>query len=281
MMIRGRTDLLSQIESGALDPSSDLPSLLRSCIALGGVTGSESLRAWATFELKGYGSGDELPPYREVVAPLLLDGVAGYNKITGQMVPATMIPDFARGKITNEVPFAQPIAEIAHLLASARSQDKESVGLSPPGERELVALINSDLAKHERRQYPGATGLPPSQIVERIYWSVSLAPIARILDVVRTTLVELVAEMRAGTPTGQDMPSREIAEQAVEVAIHGKRNRVVIKQVASHGHAASAAGGSTSVGGAKPESPQRRVMWWLVGLATIVAAVAAVWVLFL
>jgi hypothetical protein len=115
---------------------------------------------------------------------------------------------------------------------------------------------------------------------KRIYWSVNMAPIARILDVVRTTLVELVAEMRAGTPVGQDTPPREVAEQAVGVAIHGKRNRVVINQVGPSGTAAAAVG-KVSVGEVKPETPQRKMMWWLVGAATIVAAVATVWLLFL
>lgn len=48
-----RRDLLRQIERGAHDTSSDLASLVRRCISLGGVTGSESLREWATRELMG------------------------------------------------------------------------------------------------------------------------------------------------------------------------------------------------------------------------------------
>jgi hypothetical protein len=276
---RPRSDLLSEIESGALEPSSDLPSLLRKCIALGGVTGSEGLRAWATLELKGYGAEDELPSYREVVAPLLLDGVSGYNMITGQTVPANMIPEFARDRIKNEVPFPQPIAELDDLLRSTRNRGRDSVELGPPGGSELVVLINADLVKRERRQFSSTT-LPPTQIIERIYWSVSLASVARILDVVRTTLVELVAEMRAGTPAGEVMPSRAIAEQAVDIAIHGKRNRIVVQQ-AAHNEGRVVASGSASTDGSTPETPERRLMWWLVGVATIVTAVAAVWILFL
>ncbi len=70
-MFRG--DLLTQIERGAHSDSSDLASLLRRCITLGGATGSESLREWASRELMGYGSEDELPEYRTAAAPLVLD----------------------------------------------------------------------------------------------------------------------------------------------------------------------------------------------------------------
>lgn len=270
---RGSTKLLDQIEGGGLDPSTDLPSLLRKCITLGGATGSERLREWAVLELKGYGPDDELPPYRLAAAPLLLDGVTGNLRVSGQAVPINMIPAVARDKLTTEVRFPQPIAEIAHLLASARNRGEEVVRLGPPGGEELVALINNDLAKADRSMFP-ATSL------ERIYWSVNLAPIASIIDVVRTTLVELVAEMRAGTRSGEALPSREIAEQAVDIAINGKRNRVVINQVGAGGQAAAAAGGAASAG-REAEPPSRRVMWWVVGVAAIVTAIAAVWVLFL
>ncbi len=268
--------LLDEIEAGALDDSTDLSSVLRKCITLGGATGSERLRDWASLELKGYGGDDKLPEYRRVVAPLLLDGQAGNNWVTGQTVPLTMIPDFARDKIGNEVLFAQPIAEIEHLLRNARRDSTGIVRLSPPGTQELVALINNELVKDDRRQYLGSS-LPPAQIVERVYWGVSLAPIARILDVVRTTLVELVAEMRSATPGGS-APSHEAAEQAVDIALYGKRNRIIVQQVASGGPATVAGG---SISDPQLETPGRRIAWWIFGVAGIIAAVAAVWVLFL
>jgi hypothetical protein len=69
------------------------------------------------------------------------------------------------------------------------------VKLGPPGTAELVTIVNQ--------------GLRPGQVIERLYWSVSTASIRGILDVVRTNLVELIAEMRAGTPAGQK-PRRAI-----------------------------------------------------------------------
>lgn len=282
-MARTRSDLLTEIQSGALDPSSDLPTLLRKCMALGGITGSESLRSWATLELRGYGPSDEPPPYREAAAPLELDGFIGHgrHKVTSQMVPANLIPDFARDKVTSNITFRQPIAEIQSMLTSARRRDRDVILLAPPGERELVALINSRLTENDTRIFD--TEQAPSQIIERIYWSVSTISLARVLDVVRTTLVEIVAEMRAGTPAGQSSPSREIAEQAAQVAIHGNRNRVVINQAATpEGNAVAVSGGTVSTeDGAPPDNLRHRAMWWIASLATIVAAVAAVWALFL
>lgn len=271
-------DLLTEIESGALDSSSDLPALLRKCIALGGVTGSERLRDWAALELKGYKSKDDLPKYREVHAPLLLDGVAGNQRVTGQMVPGNMVPDYARDAINTEVSFLQPIAEVAAMLMRAADSGDHFVRLSPPGSTELVVLINDEFAQHDRRQF--GTGLPPTQIIERIYWSVSEVALTRILDVVRTTLVELVAEMRAGTPKGQGLPSREVADQAVEIAIYGRGNRIVVNQVGPSAQGAATSGGVASVGNAEPETSARKVGWWVFGVCGAIGAGAGVWALF-
>ena len=279
-MARKGMDMLQQIESDALDPASDIATVLRKCIALGGATGSESLRDWASRELKGYETDDELPSYRRIVAPLLLDAVLGGSRmVQGQTVPPALIPEFAQETVGTTVSFPQPIAEIAGMITAAEGRGDRAVQLGPPGGPHLVQLINAQLAASD--QSGGSFyNLPPSQLVERIYWSVSLAPLRRIVDVVRTTLVELVAEMRAGTPADQATPSRETAEQAVSVAVHGKRHRVVINQIAPGGVGAATAAGAAAVG-TEPASRTRSLVWWLVAIATIVAAVAAVWALFL
>lgn len=265
MEVMRRTNLLDEIETSALDQNADLPSVLRKCIALGGATGSESLRKWAALELKGYGSGDELPDYRLGAAPLLIDGVAGYNQIKGQQLPYNAIPEVARDKITTDIEFRQPIAELIQLAAR-----NEEVRLMPHGASELVALMNYQIQEKETQNYPGT--YEPTRIVERLYWSVSSTALVRVVDVVRTNLVQLVAEMRAEMPSGTDVPSTEVAEQAVNIAIHGgKRNRVVVSQ---GGETANASNESTAA--SKDESSGRRVGWWIVGAATVVGAAAAV-----
>jgi hypothetical protein len=108
------------------------------------------------------------------------------------------------------------------------------------------------------------------QVIERIYWKVSFVPITRILDVIRTKLVALIAEMRAGTPRGRSVPTREVAEEAVGIAIYGKGHRIVIQQ-----HSPGAVVSSAE----DPESPQRHIAYWVGVIATVVAAVAAVIVL--
>jgi hypothetical protein len=124
-----RRDLLRQIERGAHDTSSDLASLLLHCISLGGVTGSEGLREWATRELMGYGDDDELPDYRRAAAPLVLDAHVPGGRITGQQVPYNLVPDFAREHLGDGIEFRQPIAEITAMAAGARKRGETTVKL--------------------------------------------------------------------------------------------------------------------------------------------------------
>jgi hypothetical protein len=124
-----RSTLLEAIESEALDPTSDLPCLLRKCIALGGRTGSERIRDWASRELKGYGN-DEIPSYRSISAPLMLDGANARGMFRGTFASSSVIPAEAHHLLTDTVEMPQPIAEIVELHDKARSDGESSIRLA-------------------------------------------------------------------------------------------------------------------------------------------------------
>lgn len=250
-----RRDLLAQIERGAHDSGADLAALLRRCISLGGLTGSDSLREWASRELLGYGDDVEVPGYRSAGAPLVLDAHVPGGRISGQQVPYALIPGFARDNLTDDLEFRQPISEIADMIGMARQRSETTVKLGVPLGSGIVAVMNDELREGSE-----------SQVIERIYWEVSLIPLTRILDAVRTRLVSLIVEMRAGTQRGKALPSRDVAEQAVGIAIYGKGHRIVIQQ--------DSAGGTATIGQSS-ESTARRIAFWIVAVATVVAAVAA------
>jgi hypothetical protein len=110
--------------------------------------------------------------------------------------------------------------------------------------------------------------------VERVYWSAGTGVLCGVIDAIRTTLTELMAEIRAGTSGDGGVPLPEVVGQAVQFAVYGKGNRVTF--------AAAGAGGTaiTMVGSEEPE--ESRFWTWpragaiIVGLATIAGAVAAI-----
>lgn len=213
-----KLSLLEEIEQAALDNSADITGALRKCVALGGQSGSEELRAWATRELKGYSGSDELPEYRTVGAPIALDGATFNTHISGQQIRPGALPAPMCDHIKEELDLRMPLAEIMEAIKTA---DGNVVRMSLPGSADIAALMNYETKQRD----PFLV-----QQITRIYWEVHVTALVRIVDVVRTTLVELVAEIRAGTPH-DTVPTKAVTDQAVSVAIYGDKNRVKLIDV--------------------------------------------------
>jgi hypothetical protein len=226
-MARDRDSLLGQIERDLLDESKPIAAALRKCVILGGHAGSAKLREWAARELHGYRDHlDDLPDCRKIPAPLQIDGISGNRMIRGEPVGSMDLPEFARDVISDEMQLTQGIGQIEAWISQAEP-DNGFVRLGVPGGADLARLWTHELGN-------------PYRSVSRVYWSVSAATLRGVIDAVRTALAELLGELRAGTPAGQDVPTAEVAGRALEVVLHGNRHRVTINQ------AAAAEGGSAT-----------------------------------
>jgi AbiTii-like protein len=116
--------LLARIEQAALDEAVPVKVALRHCLSLGGRAGSAALRDWASKELQGYGSDDELPGYRVIPAVLKIDGALPGGFIRGQPFSPLMLPDFVQEVLgtQEEVRLRQGIAELEKLAIDANAQ---------------------------------------------------------------------------------------------------------------------------------------------------------------
>lgn len=254
-------DLIEEIERDALDDSVPVATALRKCVVLGGRSGSERLRDWATRELEGYFGQDTLPDYRVIHAPLLIDGISGSYQITRQQLAPSALPDFARDHISDEVELRDGIGGIEALLKHAE------IKLQPPRASDLARLMNAENDN-------------PYQHIEAIYWGVSHAAVHGVLDQVRTALTKLVAEIRANTPAGQEVPSADAANQAVNVVVTGKRSTVNVTAAQASGTESKANADSSSTHRPATESGfwtrGRKIGAFIVGTATVVAAAVGV-----
>jgi hypothetical protein len=68
-----------------------------------------------------------------------------------------------------------------------------------------------------------------------VYWVLSAPALSGALGRIRTTLVEIVAEMRAEMPSPDETPSREVADRAVNVVVHGQNARVNVTAATATG----------------------------------------------
>ncbi|WMI62040.1 hypothetical protein [Streptomyces sp. CRB46] len=213
--------LVAEIERDALDESVPLASALRKCIALGGAVDSDQLREWAGNELRGYQGETETPAYRIVAASIHVDAVTINSHIKGQRISPLQLPEVVQEKgIGEELPLRMGIGELEAALAG---DSKEHIHMSLPGGADIARMLD-----HEANQ--------PHQKITAVYWSVSKAAIAGVLDQVRTTLTELVAEIRVTVPDEKADPSKETLGNALTVALHGSpKARVTLTTSQSQG----------------------------------------------
>ncbi|OBG06590.1 hypothetical protein [Mycolicibacter sinensis] len=201
-------DILRDLREQVLDESESLVSLLRKCLALGAVTGSDDLRAWATNELKGYDDDAPLPTYRTITAPLFVDTVSGRFHSKNQQISRMQIPDELLGGVPEAIDFRQPIEEI--IQTATGEKDYQSMGY---GTFALVA------AKWSAK-------LPMFQDITALYYKVARSAVAGIVSTVRTTLVEIVIDLAKDVPL-DSLPSKAKVDSAVQVHINSNDNNSI------------------------------------------------------
>jgi hypothetical protein len=256
-MAKRDDSLLAEIERDVLSgvPVADA---LRKCVVLGGRLASTDLRDWATKELRGYGGDDDVPAYRTVVAPLYCDAVAGHRIITGQRISPRDLPEFTHNSISESYTIGVGVGEIEALIQQASSSG---------GMAKLSLPMAADLARYMDSQVGD-----PWQHITALYWQVAVSSLEGVVDQVKTTIAQLVSELRAVTPEGAELPSPAAAAQAVSVAAHGKA-RVTVNNI----HATGSATASLQ----SPAPPVEAAFWTrgrkvgatIVGAAGIVSAV--------
>ncbi|MFH8483575.1 hypothetical protein [Streptomyces sp. NPDC018055] len=251
--------LLAEIERDVLDEDVHLASILRKCIVLAGRTDASELRAWATKELRGYEGDDSVPDYREVGAPLAVDAVTPTSRISGQSISPTVLPEFVRDRITDKYTFYVGIGEIEATIAAA---DETHVRLSLPGSPDIAAIMDREANA-------------PGQHITAIYWRISVSALRAILDHVRTTLAEMVAELHtiAPVPAGSPEPDASQLNKAISLAVEGSEHTINV--LIPQGNSQATVGPSTP-----PDSPfwtrGRKIGAFIVGAFTVLGAVAAI-----
>ena len=62
--------------------------------------------------------------------------------------------------------------------------------------------------------------------IQALYWGISPVTLDGVVDQVRNTLTVMIAEINANVPDGTDTPPAEVATNALNFAVTGKRNKI-------------------------------------------------------
>lgn len=187
--------LLRSIRDALLDESEPLAGLLRKCLLLGAETGSTQLRSWARAELNGYGDDEAVPEYRQLHSPpIVMDSQSGTRWATGQVITRAQIPPSARKYIPEFLNLQQPVEELERLVL------QESLSFVTNGLGVAMGVWNREL--------------PMFQQVIGLKYAMSGSAVGGVLGQIRTRLVEIIADLTAGTPL-TELPSKSLVDGTV------------------------------------------------------------------
>jgi len=212
-MVNWRDGVLGQIEAEVADSKVQLSSLLQRVVVLGGEAGSEKMRDWALQELHGYAHADTVPEYRRVAAALMafVTNHAGYNGRPVQFHDSVFpdeVREFLRKKKVDleEAVLGQGIG----VIEAMADEGKDVHNIVPPWAPFIADTLNERNAVSNGR-------------VGEVYLAVPNASVRGVLVRIHTALAQLVGELAALTPRGQEVPDRLAADQAVQFVVTGDR----------------------------------------------------------
>jgi len=159
--------------------------------------------------------------------------------------------------VSETVELRSGVGALEDLVRRTEARGDGDIKISPTMSADIVRFMNQDVG-------------PGEQIID-LYWGVSTSTVQGVLDRIRTAAVEIMSELHAAMPDDDHPPSPEVADQAVNVVLHGgKRNQVTVTT-------AKADRGATAgvvPAGDRPESWTKTATIWTI-LGVIVAIVGA------
>jgi hypothetical protein len=199
--------LLQSLRDQVLDEYLPLAGLLRKCLLLGAETGSESLRQWARFELRGYDDAVEVPHYRSFpTPPISVDSLSGPSWTRGQIFDRLQLPLKAREGVPESFQLRQPVEELDALAKS------DTLSFTSTGLAYAQTVWNAELG--------------PFQQIVGMSFKIPGSVVAGVLGQVRTQLVDIVAELLADTPLSE-LPGKEKVDAAVGQHIGSQYNTTI------------------------------------------------------
>lgn len=196
--------LVREIRDGVVDSRIELSTVLRKAKILAVTLKNEEFKDWVSNELSGYSAETEVPSYREIASPVLGDFSGPFGeRITGFMLPASLMPDFLKKRATT-VRFANPIKELESMTNLTEGD------LRRPWLPEAAILLRDKIK------------LSGDFVLVEAYQPIQKAHLEKILDAVRNRLLDFLLGLQEMDPTilDSDDALRELPKEAVNQVFH-------------------------------------------------------------
>jgi hypothetical protein len=225
-------ELVDEIERRIVE-NAPLADILRMFLLLGGRLNSEKLQEWAKDQLDGYAPEVPIPDARIVGAPIYVDAIVGYNRITGQHVSAAMLPAFASEVMDDTLALRQSIPEIESMIDSIKRGENEVITLSVSN----WEAIGHEIDKAQSFQH-----------TQNIYRRIHVTELEGIVADARNRTAELLGELRKTSKGSARVATGRRADEIVNgVVVSGSGNSIIVahgnKNKVQSGAAESASSG--------------------------------------
>lgn len=205
--------LLRDIQNAAVDPSTDITTLLRKCKILAARLGNEDFKKWVDNELNGYKKIEDLPQYR-----IIHTGSYGHfaglfgRVLKNAPIPPACLPEKFRDKITKAY-LMHPISAYVSLIDNKGEGDPQE-----PWPADMTVLFSQKI-------YEDMTCLSA-------WKSIPFNALEAVVDTIKTRVLSFVLEIESEYPdageASQHQPplSQEKVAQVFNTYISGNVQNV-------------------------------------------------------
>ncbi len=195
-------EILRQIQSDILNQGVSVSVILRKAKVLAAQLDSTELGEWASGELDGYDSFDDLPDYRKLTTNASGQWTNGYRMVNNHSVPMFKIKDEDIKKALTLYQVSNGIRTVENLVSDL---GEKRIMLSPS----VVALVNTDVGE---RGYGYTT----------LHFNLDSHAFDQILDTVRNRLLDFILKLNKQWIDEEDPPAQSQVRELVNVTIYNR-----------------------------------------------------------
>jgi hypothetical protein len=179
--------LLRDIQAAAVDPNTDVATLLRKCKILAVRLGNEKFKKWVDHELNGYNNTEDLPEYRILHTESYghFSGTFG-SGLNNAPIPPSCLPKELRDRVTKSY-LTAPISAFASLI---NTEDRSNAREQWPAD--MVAYFGQKI-------YQGMNCLSAWKVLP---YNVLVA----LVDTIKTRVLNFALEIEGEAPDAGEAP---------------------------------------------------------------------------